>query len=134
MTEASRIIPMLIVDNMQAALRFYAEVLGGTPIYQYPENSDPSFITLRCGNSDVALSLLRTTLPMNVSFRPAIGHRIQLCVNVADVDESVAALRSINSTVVLEPSDQPWGERAAYVEDPDGNLVLLVSRLKERRA
>lgn len=124
---------MLIVDNMQTALRFYAEVLGGTPIYRYPEGGDPSFITLRCGNSDVALSLTHATLPVNVSFRPATGHRIQLCVNVADVDESVVALRSIGSTVVMEPSNQPWGERAAYVEDPDGNLVLLVSRLKEPR-
>jgi lactoylglutathione lyase len=124
---------MLIVDNMRVALRFYAETLGGTPIYQYPAGSDPSFITLRCGKSDVALSRTDATLPTNVPFRPATGHRIQLCVNVVDVDESVAALRSIGSTVVMEPGNQPWGERAAYVEDPDGNLVLLVSPLKEPR-
>lgn len=42
-----------------------------------------------------------------------------------DVDEAVDALRSIGAPVVLEPADQPWGERVAYVEDPDGNLVML---------
>ncbi len=133
MVAASRLIPMLIVDNMQIALRFYAETLGGTPIYRYPEGDDPSFITLRCGTSDVALSRTDASLPANVPFRPATGHRIQLCVNVVDVDDSVGALRSIGSTVVMEPSNQPWGERAAYVEDPDGNLVLLVSSLKNTR-
>ena len=130
---ASRLIPILIVENMQAPLRFYAEVLGGTPIYRYPGGDDPSFITLRCGNSDMALSCTHTTLPENVAFRPATGHRIQLSVNVVDVDQSVLALRSIGSTVVMEPSNQAWGERAAYVEDPDGNLVLLVSPVKEAR-
>ena len=86
---------MLIVDNMRIALRFYAETLGGRPIYQYPEGEDPAFITLRYGTSDVALSRTDTSLPANVPFRPATGHRIQLCVNVVDVDDSVGALRSI---------------------------------------
>lgn len=25
----------------------------------------------------------------------------------------------------ISPTDQPWGERVAYVSDPDGNLVML---------
>jgi len=29
--------------------------------------------------------------------------------------------------VVLEPADQPWGERVAYLADPDGNLVMLTA-------
>ncbi|WP_244466893.1 VOC family protein [Devosia geojensis] len=61
------------------------------------------------------------------SQRPASGHRIELCINVEDVDACVAALRGIGAPVALEPVDQPWGERAAYVEDPDGNLVMLVA-------
>ena len=133
MIAVSRLIPMLIVDDMHSALRFYAETLGGTPIYQFPAGTDPSFITLRFSNSDVALSRIDSSLPTNVSFRPATGHRIQLCVNVLGVDESVAVLRSIGSRVIMEPSNQPWGERAAYVEDPDGNLVLLVSPVNEPR-
>ena len=28
---------------------------------------------------------------------------------------------------MLEPADQPWGERIAYLEDPDGNLVMLTA-------
>ena len=29
--------------------------------------------------------------------------------------------------LVLEPVDQRWGERVAYLEDPDGNLVMLTA-------
>jgi lactoylglutathione lyase len=39
------------------------------------------------------------------------------------VDATVAAA----PTVVLAPVDQPWGERIAYIEDPDGNLVMLAA-------
>ena len=58
------------------------------------------------------------------SLRPASGHRIELCINVADVYAAVAALAA---PLVMAPVDEPWGERAAYVEDPDGNLIMLVA-------
>jgi lactoylglutathione lyase len=50
-----------------------------------------------------------------------------LCVYVADVDEAVAAARDAGASVLLEPVEQPWGERVAFVEDPDGNLVMLTA-------
>jgi lactoylglutathione lyase len=27
--------------------------------------------------------------------------------------------------ILVEPAGQAWGERVAYVTDPDGNLVML---------
>lgn len=44
---------------------------------------------------------------------------------VDDVDAAVARLRAAQVPIVLEPTEQPWGERVAYVSDPDGNLVML---------
>jgi lactoylglutathione lyase len=44
---------------------------------------------------------------------------------VDDVDAMVERLRAAAVPVVLEPVDQPWGERVAYVSDPDENLVML---------
>ncbi|MFF0152368.1 VOC family protein [Micromonospora sp. NPDC005203] len=44
-------------------------------------------------------------------------------------DAAVTALRSAGATVVEEPVDQPWGERSAGVTDPDGNRMLVLSRL-----
>jgi lactoylglutathione lyase len=59
------------------------------------------------------------------TLRPATGHRIELCVSVDDVDDVVRVLRASGAPVLLEPCDQPWGERVAYVADPEGNLVML---------
>jgi lactoylglutathione lyase len=126
---ASRLIPMLIVENMETSLRFYSDTLGGVPIYRYPVDGNPTFVSLRNGRFELALSDVISSLPANVPLRPVTGHRIQLCVNVESVDQTIEALGSIGSKVVMEPIDQPWGERAAYVEDPDGNLVLIVAPL-----
>jgi lactoylglutathione lyase len=50
-----------------------------------------------------------------------------------DVDEAVADLRDRGYEVLLEPVDQPWGERMAYVADPDGNPVMICAELDAGR-
>ena len=43
---------------------------------------------------------------------------------VDDVDATVRP-RAPERADRGEPADQPWGERIAYIADPDGNLVML---------
>lgn len=127
MKPATRVISMLSVSDMAASLRFYREVLGGRQIYQFPESGDPVFLTLAFGNTELGIGLV-TDQPMHGrTQRPASGHRIELCINVESADEAVAALTQIGAPTVVPPTDLPWGERSAYVEDPDGNLVMLAS-------
>lgn len=42
-------------------------------------------------------------------------------VDVDDVDEVVSSLRAQGMTILREAADMPWGERLAYVTDPEGN-------------
>jgi len=127
MQPATRVMPMLSVADMAASLKFYRETLGGQQIYQFPEEGDAVFLTLRFGDTELGIGLL-TEEPMHGRpQRPAAGHRIELCINVADTDEAVAALNAIGARTVTTPVDLPWGERSAYVEDPDGNLVMLAA-------
>jgi len=118
--------PMLSVADLDRSVAFYGTVLGGEETYRFPAEGPPAFLVLRIGSSDVGLGRIGDAPPLHGrAQRPATGHRVELCVYVADVDEGVEALRAIGAPVVLEPVDQPWGERVAYVEDPDGNLVML---------
>jgi catechol 2,3-dioxygenase-like lactoylglutathione lyase family enzyme len=48
-----------------------------------------------------------------------------LCAYVGDLDAVVERLRGEGTPVLFEPSEMPWGERIAYVSDPDGNLLML---------
>jgi lactoylglutathione lyase len=37
-------------------------------------------------------------------------------------------LRDAGVVILEEPTDQPWGERVARVQDPDGNEVIIGAR------
>ena len=125
MASASRIMPMLSVADMAASRLFYEQRLGGSLVYQFPDAGEPVFLTLKFGETELGLGVRGEGKGVHGRpLRPASGHRIELCINVDDVDGALALLEA---PVVMTPVDQPWGERAAYVEDPDGNLVMLVA-------
>ena len=127
MKPASRVMPMLSVKNMREALAFYRGVLGGEQVYQFPPEGEPGFLTLRFGETELGIGLLGDKPLHGVPQRPASGHRIELCINVENVDAAITALEKIGTRVVMPAQNLPWGEHSAYVEDPDGNLVMLAS-------
>ena len=130
MKPASRVIAMLSVADVARSRDMYEGVLGGEKIYQFPPEGEPGFMTLKFGDTELGIGALGGPSLHGRQQRPATGHRIELCFNVSDVDESLRALEALGLSVAMRPLDQPWGERAAYVEDPDGNLVMLVAPVK----
>ena len=117
---------MLSSADVPASIAFYRDLLGGSVVYGFPED-DPVFVTLAIGESEIGIGGVSEAPLHGRPQRPASGHRIELCVYVEDVDELVAAARANGVPVLLDPVDQPWGERIAFVEDPDGNLVMLTA-------
>jgi lactoylglutathione lyase len=116
----TRLFPMLSAEDFAASRRFYGDLLGGVEAYRIPED-DPVFVTLRFGESELGIGAMSGDPIHGRPQRPATGHRIELCLYVDDVDATAAAAPD----VVVEPQDMPWGERIAYISDPDGNLVML---------
>jgi len=51
-------------------------------------------------------------------------------VDVDDVDQTVERLRDAGVRVLKDPEDMFWGERLAYVADPEGNPVALAVRAR----
>jgi uncharacterized glyoxalase superfamily protein PhnB len=44
-------------------------------------------------------------------------------LEIADVDREYARLTALQVERVQELTTQPWGHRAFYVRDPDGNVL-----------
>ncbi len=55
---------------------------------------------------------------------------IQLAFEVEDVDRAHAGAVAAGAPSFQEPGDRYWGERTAYVLDPDGGLVELLTRIR----
>ena len=62
---------------------------------------------------------------------PATGHAVDICVYVPNVDEVTSAA---GSDVAVPPADMPWGERVAYLADPEGTMILVIQHVDEDEA
>lgn len=117
---------MLSCSDLARSLAFYGSLLGGVESYRFPVEGEPVFVTLAFGDtSEVGLGRLTAEPVHGIPQRPASGHRIELCVYVEDVDETYEAARRSGFDLVADRTDMPWGERAAWLSDPDGNLVMV---------
>jgi catechol 2,3-dioxygenase-like lactoylglutathione lyase family enzyme len=47
------------------------------------------------------------------------------------VDRAFAGRGADGAEPVVAPTDRPWGQRTAYVRDPDGHLVELAEQVEE---
>lgn len=53
------------------------------------------------------------------------------CESPQAVDEDYAAIVAKGALPVQPPADMPWGQRAAFFADPDGNVHELFASLRE---
>jgi len=116
---ADEIFPIITTPDLPRALRFYRDMLGAEPEYQFPEEGDPVYVALRIGDSEVGVT------QDDAAEAGAGGQRVALWVYVGDCDATVEELRAGGATVTEEPAEQPWGERVARVQDFDGNEVIV---------
>lgn len=114
--------PIISTPDLGSALTFYCDLLGGTVSYRFPAEGDPVYVTVEIGKSHLGLGA------DPASRRGVDGQRLSLWVYAHDCDEAVAGLRAAGVTIVQEPADQPWGERMAVVNDPDGNTITIGQR------
>ena len=112
--------PILATANLDRALSFYRDLLGGIVAYEFPgEDGRPVYVGLDLGSSHVGIGF-EAAVAEAARPRP-----MSLWVYTDDCDGTVERLRLAGVTVTEEPADQPWGERVARVLDPDGNEVII---------
>jgi lactoylglutathione lyase len=114
--------PIISTPDLQRALGFYRDLLGGEVQYSFPPDGEPGYVGIDVGGSHLGIGLAPD------AEAGAGGQRISLWVYADSCDEAVERLRAGGSTVTEEPADQPWGERVARVLDPDGNEVIVGER------
>ena len=114
--------PIISTPDLARALGFYRDLLDGVVAYQFPPDGDPDFVSLDIGTSHLGLGHDPSRPP------DGRGRPFALWVYADDCDAAVERLRAAGVRIVEEPVDQPWGERVAHVEDPDGNTVIIGAR------
>lgn len=110
----------LFVEDLEIAKRFYREVFGLPIAFEDDDSAVFDF-----GNT--IINLLKVTAareliePAAVSRREA-GSRLQLTIQVDDVDAMCAVLAARGVELLNGPIDRPWGIRTASFSDPGGHI------------
>ena len=121
---------ILVVEDLDRALSFYTETLGLTLGHRSGPYAQLATGVTRLGLYERAAmsALLGRPLAAPDPDRPGF----ELGFLVADCDATFADLVGRGATAAVAPTDRPWGQRTAYVRDPDGHLVELAQPLTPR--
>ncbi|MCA9509200.1 MAG: VOC family protein [Myxococcales bacterium] len=128
---------VLVVEDLDRAVAFYTDVLGISLSHR-----TGGYAQLVTGPTRLALytrEAMAATLGRPIEPPPAPAHaaegdaplrdRFEIGFLVADVDAAFAEIVAAGAAPVKEPTDRFWGQRTAYVRDPDGHLIELAQPL-----
>jgi lactoylglutathione lyase len=121
-----RAFPVIYTRDVARTVAFYEELLDFEKQYQFPPDGEPGYVGLKRDESD--LGVVHESSPRQmIGTGIGDGPRFELFVYVADVDATVASMQDAGVRVLRMPENMPWGERVAYVTDPEGNPVTLAA-------
>jgi lactoylglutathione lyase len=123
-----RAFPVLYARDVERVAAFYA-TLGFAEHFRLPgPEGAPGFIAMRReGGAELGVTTEESPR-MLAGVEPGPGPRHELFVYVEDVDAAVAGAGAAGGRVLQDAADMPWGERVAFVADPEGNVVSLATR------
>lgn len=128
---SSPVIPRLFCADPDRAVDYYVEVLGAEDIGRRPGPD---------GHTSHALLLLSGGMIMVEAEWPGVPSRapspdgrssVVVFAYVSDVDAIVTRARARGARILLEPADQFWGDRTAWIADPFGHVWTIASRVEE---
>lgn len=119
----------LLVNDMASMVRFYRDVLG----FEIKEGEDAVNVYLV---KDGTLFMLygrnnfESMTGRKYEYIKGLNGHFEIALYVdtfEEVDKRFAEAVSKGATPVLEPTNEPWGQRTCYVADPEGNLIEIGS-------
>ncbi len=121
-----RAFPVLYAKDVELVAGFY-EQLGFEEHFRMPgQDGSAGFVGLARDGTELAV--VTEDSPRTLAgVDPGPGPRHELFVYVEDVDATVTRLHAAGAQVVRMAADMPWGERVAFVTDPEGNMVSLAA-------
>jgi catechol 2,3-dioxygenase-like lactoylglutathione lyase family enzyme len=121
---------ILAVSDVVAARRFYQHAFGWEPVVEVPvyvELRSPA--GMRLGLYQRASFALNpgTTAPQVTPAGAVTG--TELYFRTARPEPVIQRLLDVGAEVLSDLADREWGDRAAYLRDPDGNVVVVAQDL-----
>ena len=119
--------PSLTVNDLQASLAWYRDVLGFTIAEEYSWDGQVRAIRLKAGPFELMLG--QDDFAKGRDREKGAGLRLY-CVTPQDIDALAAAIQKRGGKLSQEVKDQSWGTRDFAVVDPDGFNISITSEVR----
>ena len=112
---------VLVVEDLDAAVAFWTETMGLSLDHRSGPYAQFSTGATRFG--------LFERVAMEETLGGLTGERFEVGFKVSDCDRAYDEIVAGGAEPLVPPTDRAWGQRTAYVRDPDGHLVELAQDL-----
>lgn len=121
---ALRAFPILYARDVETLAAFYT-ALGYERATEVPgEDGEIGYVGLLRGEDHLGIATEESPVVL-AGVQPGPGPRHEMFVYVEDLDRAIAEVTAAGARVLKPPVDMVWGERIAFVQDPEGNMVSL---------
>jgi len=114
--------PSFTVDDLEASVRFYTDVLGFFVDERWTEGNVLRGVMLRAGTCEFGLS--QDDWKKGRDRKKGVGMRLW-CTTVQDVDALADRIRRAGGQVAEGPQEESWGGRSLSIVDPDGFQLTI---------
>lgn len=112
-----RIVPNIATENVEAARRFYGDLLGLDLLM------DMGWIATYGSNDQMKLQV-------SVMSEGGSGTPVpDMSIEVDDLGEALRRMRNAGIAVTYGPAVEPWGVKRFFVRDPFGRLVNILEHV-----
>ncbi len=118
----------LYTNDIQAALRFYGDLLGFVETFRTPTEGAPEHVELELGTFGLGLGTVEAGKRVHGVDSTPGSPAMVVVLWAEDTDAAFARLVAAGTPVVQPPHDTGSRNRHALFRDPDGNLVEVVAR------
>ena len=120
----------IVTTDVHGLAQFYRQVTGVVPRFL----SD-AYVEFTANGATLAISSQQTMEMYGAGAAQAGSNRsVIFDFQVEDVDRERARLDQLVNEFVLEPTNQPWGNRSMLFRDPDGNLINFFAPIQTAHA
>ena len=130
----SIIMPRLICRDVAAEIDFCVRTFGAVELNRRPgPDGTAVHALLRIGPELLMVDAEWPTLPSQAPDTDGTSP-VVIFVYVPDVDETVARASAVGAQVLVPLQNQFWGDRIAWLMDPQGHVWTVATRIEETTA
>jgi PhnB protein len=131
---SSRIIPRLVCKDGGAEVDFCIATFDAVELNRRPgPDGTMAHALLTIGDEMIMIEGEWPALPSRAP-EPDGSSPVVIFVYVEDVDKTFQRAIANGATVILQPQNQFWGDRIAWITDPAGHVWTIATRIEETSA